>query len=326
MRQYEVTFIVDPVLPKNEIQEKANKYVDFIKNNDCEIVHIDEMGLRQLAYPIKRRNSGIYYCVEFKSELGQVINGLELAMRRDEELLRFLTVHLDKFGIKYNEDKRNGLIGKAKGVVKKEEKKDDRNDRRRGRNDRGASKPAPAKAAPAAKAAAPAPVVAKAAAPTPAPAAPVVEKAAPAAKVEEVKAAAPTPTPAAPVVEKAAPAAPKVEEVKVEKVAAPIVAAAASTPAAPAAKDDLKKIEGIGPKIASLLNDAGILTFAQLAATDASKVKEVLAAAGNRFKMHDPSTWGKQASLAATGSWDELKKWQDELDGGKPASASSEEE
>ena len=81
--------------------------------------------------------------------------------------------------------------------------------------------------------------------------------------------------------------------------------------------DDLTKIEGIGPKIASLLNDAGIMTFANLAATDASKVKEILAAAGSRFTMHDPTTWGDQAQLAAEGKWEQLQKWQDILDGGK---------
>ena len=80
---------------------------------------------------------------------------------------------------------------------------------------------------------------------------------------------------------------------------------------------DRQIIEGIGPKIASLLNDAGILTFASLASTDVEKIKEILVAAGNRYKMHDPTTWPQQANLAADGKWDELKKWQDELDGGK---------
>ncbi len=93
-----------------------------------------------------------------------------------------------------------------------------------------------------------------------------------------------------------------------------------------ATKDDLKMVEGIGPKIEQLLNAAGITTFAGLAATDADKVKGILAEAGNRYKAHDPTTWPKQADLAAHGKWDELKKWQDELDGGKEVKASSEEE
>ena len=84
-----------------------------------------------------------------------------------------------------------------------------------------------------------------------------------------------------------------------------------------AIKDDLKKIEGIGPKIASLLNDAGINTFAQLSKASNKKLKGILEAAGSRFRMHDPGSWPKQAKLAAGGKWEELKKLQDELDGGK---------
>ena len=83
------------------------------------------------------------------------------------------------------------------------------------------------------------------------------------------------------------------------------------------ATDDLKKIEGIGPKISEILTNAGIGTFAKLAASEADKIREILAEAGNRYKMHDPTTWPKQAQLAADGKWDELKTLQDELDGGK---------
>ncbi len=87
--------------------------------------------------------------------------------------------------------------------------------------------------------------------------------------------------------------------------------------APPSAKDDLKKVEGIGPKIEGLLNDAGIYTWRQLANTKVEFIKEVLDKAGPRYRIHDPGTWPKQAEMAADGLWDELKKWQDELDGGK---------
>ncbi|MFK7934918.1 MAG: FAD binding domain-containing protein [Saprospiraceae bacterium] len=82
-------------------------------------------------------------------------------------------------------------------------------------------------------------------------------------------------------------------------------------------KDELTKIEGIGPKIAEILNNNGIHSFRQLAAASVSDVKAALAKAGNRYVIHDPGTWGRQAQMAADGKWDELKKWQDELDGGK---------
>jgi small subunit ribosomal protein S6 len=115
MRHYEVTFIVDPVLSKEEISETAKTYLDRLAELECTIIHVDEMGLRQLTYPINKRTSGIYYCVEFAIDKQidvDIIAALELSLRRDERLLRFLTVVLDKHGIKYNDDKRKGLIVK----------------------------------------------------------------------------------------------------------------------------------------------------------------------------------------------------------------------
>ena len=82
-------------------------------------------------------------------------------------------------------------------------------------------------------------------------------------------------------------------------------------------KDDLKKVEGIGPKIEGLLNNAGIHSWSKLSTTSVDRLKEILADAGERYKMHDPGTWPDQAALAAAGKWDELKAWQDQLDGGK---------
>ncbi|MCH2198205.1 MAG: 50S ribosomal protein L21 [Flavobacteriales bacterium] len=81
--------------------------------------------------------------------------------------------------------------------------------------------------------------------------------------------------------------------------------------------DKLTKIEGIGPKISEILTNAGVATFADLAAADVEKLKEILAEAGNRYKAFDPTTWPQQAALAADGKWDELKELQDNLDGGR---------
>ena len=92
----------------------------------------------------------------------------------------------------------------------------------------------------------------------------------------------------------------------------------ATTPVAASTKpDDLKVVEGIGPKIEELLNQSGIYTFAQLAATPSTRIKEILDAAGPRFQIHDPSTWSQQSALARDGKWEELKKWQDELNKGR---------
>jgi predicted flap endonuclease-1-like 5' DNA nuclease len=88
-------------------------------------------------------------------------------------------------------------------------------------------------------------------------------------------------------------------------------------PAISSDRDDLTVIEGIGPKIQMLLNQYGIYTYRQLAESDVTKLKEVLAAAGPQLAMHDPGTWPSQASLAANDQWDTLKSVQGFLKGGK---------
>jgi len=92
--------------------------------------------------------------------------------------------------------------------------------------------------------------------------------------------------------------------------------------------DDLKIIEGIGPKIEEILKNVGIKTYQKLSETAPTQISSVLLAAGNRYKSHNPSTWPKQAQMAAAGKWDELKAWQDELDGGvdRKAAQRTEEE
>ncbi|MBN8682531.1 MAG: 50S ribosomal protein L27 [Chitinophagales bacterium] len=126
----------------------------------------------------------------------------------------------------------------------------------------------------------------------------------------------------------AAPAAPapKVEAPKAKKVAAPVaeVAAAEEAPKAKAAKkgpkaDDLKIVEGIGPKIEQLLKEGGIETWEDLSNAPVERIQEILDAAGPRYQIHDPSTWPAQAKFAVDGKWDELKEYQDMLIGGRDA-------
>jgi len=81
--------------------------------------------------------------------------------------------------------------------------------------------------------------------------------------------------------------------------------------------DDLKVVEGIGPKIEGLLNDAGINTWAELAEADLEKVQGILDEAGPRYRMHDPGTWSNQAKLCVEEKWAELEEYQDNLKGGK---------
>ena len=106
VKQYETVFIVTPVLSEEQMKETVKKYTDFLTDHGAEIVYTNNWGMRKLAYPIKKKSSGFYYLIEFKAE-GSVIADLEVAYKRDERLLRFLTVSLDKHAIAYNEKKRN---------------------------------------------------------------------------------------------------------------------------------------------------------------------------------------------------------------------------
>lgn len=127
----------------------------------------------------------------------------------------------------------------------------------------------------------------------------------------------------APVVE----AAPEVAEEVTPEVAEPAAEAPKEKPAKvtsftlPSGKkvkeNDLKFVEGIGPKIEELLHNAGITTWAQLGATEPATIQQILDDAGSKFAMHDPATWPKQAQLAADGQWEELEAYQEHLKGGK---------
>jgi predicted flap endonuclease-1-like 5' DNA nuclease len=135
--------------------------------------------------------------------------------------------------------------------------------------------------------------------------------------------AAPAPASAAPT--KQTPPAAKSAPAKKASPAPAAKTKAAAKPAKSSAKKavgasaDLTKIEGIGPKIAQLLQQAGIATFEGLAKAKKAELKKILDAAGTRYQMHDPTTWPQQAKLAANGDWDKLATLQKELKGGKKA-------
>lgn len=99
--------------------------------------------------------------------------------------------------------------------------------------------------------------------------------------------------------------------------AKPVVAKSFVAKADDSVKDNLTKVEGIGPKIASLLNDDGIWSWKQLSEVKTSRIQKVLDAAGPRYRVHNPETWPMQAGMCAKGEWDKLKKWQDDHKGGR---------
>lgn len=100
MNNYETVFILTPVLSDAQVEEAVSKYVDLIKEKNCEIVAKENWGLKKLAYPIQLKKNGFYTLIEFKGE-GSVVADLELAFKRDERVIRYLTTKLDKHAVDY---------------------------------------------------------------------------------------------------------------------------------------------------------------------------------------------------------------------------------
>ena len=106
VKQYETVFIMTPVLSDEQMKETVEKYRKFLKDKGAKIIFEDNWGLKKLSYPIQKKSTGFYYLIEFQSE-GDLIRDLEVTYKRDEKILRFLTIVLDKHSIAYNEKKRD---------------------------------------------------------------------------------------------------------------------------------------------------------------------------------------------------------------------------
>ncbi|GGB85610.1 30S ribosomal protein S6 [Dyadobacter sediminis] len=113
-KQYETVFILTPILSEAQAKDAVEKFTTIITANGATIVHEENWGLRKLAYPIQKKNSGFYHVVEYTAAEGNVVDVLETEFRRDERILRFMTISLDKHAIAYNEKKRKGLVGKKR--------------------------------------------------------------------------------------------------------------------------------------------------------------------------------------------------------------------
>ena len=112
MNQYETVFILTPVLSEQQMKEAVKDYEKFIKADGGKIVSTEDWGLRKLAYPIQKKSNGFYNLVEFQAN-PSLIADLELKFKRDERVIRFLTVKMDKFHVAYAERRRNKNKKKA---------------------------------------------------------------------------------------------------------------------------------------------------------------------------------------------------------------------
>ena len=110
MYQYETVFILTPVLSDEQMKETAAKFKKVLTDKGAEIINEEAWGLKKMAYAIQKKSTGFYCLVEFKAE-PEVIKTLETAYRRDEKVIRFQTVKLDKYAVEYAE-KRRAKLGK----------------------------------------------------------------------------------------------------------------------------------------------------------------------------------------------------------------------
>ena len=105
LNHYETVFITTPVLSESQMKETVDKFKKILKGDGAKIVHEENWGLRKLAYPIQKKSTGFYYLIQFQAE-GTVIQKLEIEFKRDERIIRFILVGLDKYAVVWAEKKR----------------------------------------------------------------------------------------------------------------------------------------------------------------------------------------------------------------------------
>ncbi|HAT67890.1 30S ribosomal protein S6 [Aureisphaera sp. CAU 1614] len=106
MNHYETVFILNPVLSEDQIKETVKKFEDFLISKGAKMISKENWGLKKLAYPIQHKKSGFYHLFEYTAP-GEAINDLEVEFKRDERIMRFLSVKLDKHAIAWAEKRRN---------------------------------------------------------------------------------------------------------------------------------------------------------------------------------------------------------------------------
>ena len=105
MNQYETVFILNPVLSEDQVKEAVDKYAGLLKEKGAKIINKENWGLKKMAYPIQKKKSGFYHFIEYTAG-GDAISPLEVEFKRDERVMRFLTVKMDKYGIEYAAKRR----------------------------------------------------------------------------------------------------------------------------------------------------------------------------------------------------------------------------
>jgi small subunit ribosomal protein S6 len=120
MKNYETVFILNPVLSEDQAKDTVEKFVKVLTKAKADIINKENWGLKKMAYPIQNKSTGFYNLLEFAAA-PETINTLETEFRRDESVMRFLTVALDKNAVEYNARRRKGEFNKNKKVATKRE-------------------------------------------------------------------------------------------------------------------------------------------------------------------------------------------------------------
>ena len=105
MYHYEAVFILTPVLSDVQMKEAVEKFKSLLEQEGAEIVNVENWGLRKLAYPIQKKSTGFYNLIEFNAE-SPIVDKLEIQFRRDERVIRFLTLKMEKYAVEYAEKRR----------------------------------------------------------------------------------------------------------------------------------------------------------------------------------------------------------------------------
>jgi small subunit ribosomal protein S6 len=116
LNQYETVFIVTPVLSEPQVKETVQKFRDIITENGGELLNEENWGMKKLAYPIQKKSSGLYHLFEFKANPAFVAK-LEIEFRRDERIIRFMTVKLEKYAIEYSNKRKKSQKEKTEKKV-----------------------------------------------------------------------------------------------------------------------------------------------------------------------------------------------------------------
>ena len=113
MNIYETVFIMNPVLSEKQIKETVKKFTSYIKSKKGKVTHEENWGLKKLKYIIQKKKTGFYYLIEFEAD-GEIINNFEIELKRDERVVRWQTVRLDKFALEYAERRKKKLVTNTK--------------------------------------------------------------------------------------------------------------------------------------------------------------------------------------------------------------------